>query len=274
MFIPTFNHSLYIEARPDRLSADGGGVLLREVLEQSCIIEWLIAHLVDTRAQDQIDYPLAELLRTVLVLYGQGWRDQDDADALRFDPALRLAISEAAGTAALDEGHHLPSQPTLSRLLEMLSQPANLRVLQNAVAEMAGRRLRAMRRGHRLRQVPIDIDGLPIELHGNQPKAAYNGHYHQQIYHPIVASSAETGDMLDACLRAGDAHTAEGALDFVLDLVSRVEMTLCQVALVRMGAGFPGDALLVGLASNPTLYSAVLTRCTARALMASTSLGA
>jgi Transposase DDE domain group 1 len=177
-------------------------VLLREVLEQSCIIEWLIAHLVDTRAQDQIDYPLAELLRSVLVLYGQGWRDQDEADALRFDPALRLAISEAAGTAALDEGHHLPSQPTLSRLLEMLSQPANLRVLQNAVAEMAARRLRAMRRGHRLRQVTIDIDGLPIEVHGNQPKAAYNGHYHQQMYHPIVASSAETGDMLDACALA------------------------------------------------------------------------
>ena len=256
MFIPTFNHSLYIEARPDRLSADGGGVLLREVLEQSCIIEWLIAHLVDTRAQDQIDYPLAELLRTVLVLYGQGWRDQDDADALRFDPALRLAISEAAGTAALDEGHHLPSQPTLSRLLEMLSQPANLRVLQNAVAEMAGRRLRAMRRGHRLRQVTIDIDGLPIEVHGNQPKAAYNGHYHQQMYHPIVASSAETGDMLDARLRAGNAHTAEGALDFVLDLVSRVEMTLCQVALVRMDAGFPGEPLLAGLEANRTPYVA------------------
>src|SRR5689334_2675870 len=133
---------------------------------------------------------------------------------------------------------------------------ANLRVLQNAVAEMAGRRLRAMRRGHRLRQVTIDIDGLPIEVHGNQPKAAYNGHYHQQMYHPIVASSAETGDMLDARLRAGDAHTAEGALDFVLDLVSRVEMTLCQVALVRMGAGFPGEPLLAGLEANRTPYVA------------------
>src|SRR4029079_10738470 len=129
-----------------------------EVLEQSCIIEWLIAHLVDTRAQDQIDYPLAELLRTVLVLYGQGWRDQDDADALRFDPALRLAISEAAGTAALDEGQHLPSQPMLWLMLEMLSQPANVRVLQTAVSEMAGRRVCAMRRGHRRRQVSIDID--------------------------------------------------------------------------------------------------------------------
>jgi hypothetical protein len=256
MFIPTFNGSLHIEARPDRLSADGGAVLVRELLEQSGIIDWLTARLADSRAQDQIDYPLAELLRTVVVLYGQGWRDQDDADALRLDPALRLAIAEAAGTAAICDGHHLPSQPTLSRLLEMLGQPANRRVLQEAVAEMAGRRLRAMRRGHRLRQVTLDIDGLPIEVHGNQPQAAYNGHYHQTMYHPIVASIAETGDMLDARLRAGNAHTAEGALDFVLDLVTRVETTLCQVALVRIDAGFPGEPLLAGLEANRTPYVA------------------
>jgi hypothetical protein len=256
MFIPTFNHSLHIEARPDRLSADGGAVLLRELLEQSCIIDWLTAQLTDTRAQDQIDYPLAELLRTVLVMYGQGWRDQDDADALRLDPALRLAISEAAGTTVIHDGHHLPSQPTLSRLLEMLAQPGNRRVLQQAVAEMAARRLRAMRRGHRLRQVTIDIDGLPIEVHGNQPQAAYNGHYHQTMYHPIVASIAETGDMLDARLRAGNAHTAEGALDFILDLITRVETSLCQVALVRMDAGFPGEPLLAGLEANRTPYVA------------------
>src|SRR5437764_9649108 len=99
----------------------------------------------------------------------------------------------------------LPSQPTLSRLLEMLAQPGNRRVLQEAIAEMAARRVRTMNRGHRLRRVTLDIDGLPIEVHGNQPQAAYNGHYHQTMYHPIVASIAETGDMLDARLRAGNA---------------------------------------------------------------------
>jgi hypothetical protein len=256
MFIPTFNRSLHIEARPDRLSAEGGAVLVRELLERSDIVSWMAKRLADSRAQDQLTYPLKELLRTTIVLFGQGWRDQDDADALRLDPALRLAISEAAGTLALTDGHHLPSQPTLSRLLEMLGQPGNRRVLQEAVAEMAGRRVRAMRRGRRLRSVTLDIDGLPIEVHGNQPQAAYNGHYHQQMYHPIVASVGETGDLLDARLRAGNAHTAEGALDFILDLVSRVETTLCQVALVRIDAGFPDEKLLAGLEANRTQYVA------------------
>ena len=256
MLIPSFNRSLLIEARPERLSAEGGAVLVRELLERSGIIAWLVARLSDPRAPEQVTYPLAELLRTVLVLFGQGWRDQDDADALRFDPVLRLTIAEACGTAALEDGHHLPSQPTLSRLLETLSQPANLRVLRDAVAELAGRRVRAMRRGHRLREVTLDIDGLPIEVHGHQPGSAWNGHYHQNMYHPLVASVAETGDLLDARLRAGNAHTAEGALDFILDLVGRVETTLCQVALVRIDAGFPDEKLMAGLEANGTPYVA------------------
>jgi Transposase DDE domain group 1 len=97
----------------------------------------------------------------------------------------------------------------------------------------------------------------------NQPGSAWNGHYHQRMYHPLVASVAETGDLLDARLRAGDrareggnAHTAEGALDFILDLVDRVETTLCQVALVRIDAGFPDETLLAGLEANGTPYVA------------------
>jgi hypothetical protein len=107
------------------------------LLEHSGIIPWMVARLADPRAQDQVTYRLEELLRVVLVLFGQGWRDQDDADALRFDPAVRLAIAEARGTAALCDDYHLPSQPTMSRLLETLSQPANRRVLRDAVAELA-----------------------------------------------------------------------------------------------------------------------------------------
>ncbi len=256
IFVPSFNPGLHIEARPDRLSAEGGAVLVRELLERSGIIKRVTAQITDPRAQDQTDYSLAELLRTVVVMFAQGWRDQDDADALRLDPALRLAIADAIGPQAISDGQHLPSQSTLSRVLGVLAEPANRRVLQEAIAELAARRVRAMNHGHRRREVTIDIDGLPIEVHGNQQQAAYNGHYHQQMYHPIVASIGETGDLLDARLRAGNAHTAEGALDFILDVVTRVEGTLCQVALVRLDAGFPDEKLLGGLEANGTDYVA------------------
>jgi hypothetical protein len=253
-----FNASVTIEARPERLTGDAGAVLMREVLERSGIIGWLVERLRDPRQPHLLTYPLADLLRTMLLLFIQGWRDQDDADALRLDPALRLAVAQTRGITALEEGSQLASQPTLSRLLDILMPEANRLVLRKALGEFAARRLRAERGGRKLRYLTLDVDSLPVEVHGAQPGSAWNGHYHQRMYHPIIACAAETGDILDARLRPGNAHTAEGALDFVLDLVDRLEGSMCQVAALRMDAGFPEERLLAGLEARGTPYVARL----------------
>jgi Transposase DDE domain group 1 len=258
LFATTFNASVSVEARPERLTGDAGAVLPREALERSRIVGWPTERLVDPRQPHLVTYPLADLLRTMLILFAQGWRDQDDADALRLDPALRLAVAGARGIAPLAEDSHLASQPTLSRLLDILTPEPNRAVLREGVAELAARRLRAERGGRRLRRLTIDVDGLPVEVHGEQPGSAWNGHYRRRIYHPIIACAAETGDMLGARLRPGNAHTAEGALGFVLDLVDRLEGRMCQVAMVRLDAGFPEEKLLAGLEARGTPYVARL----------------
>ena len=258
LFRPSFNKSLCIESRPERLTGEPGAVALREIMERTGIVDWLTARLHDPRKPELITYPLGELLRTSLLLLAQGWRDQDDADALRFDAGLRLAASAARGTTPLSQDSHLASQPTLSRLIDLLSRPGNRKILHEALMVLAGRRFRAMRRGHRQRYLTLDVDSLPIEVHGHQPGSAWNGHYHQRMYHPLIASVGETGDLLEARLREGNVHTAQGSLDFILDLVTRAERALCQVALVRIDAGFPGEPLLSGLERNGTPYVARL----------------
>jgi hypothetical protein len=72
------------------------------------------------------------------------------------------------------------------------------------------------------------------------------------VYHPIVASLGEQGDIVDVRLREGTAHTAEGALDFVLPLVDALERDVCERVFVRMDAGYPADALLCGLEGRAT----------------------
>ena len=131
------------------------------------------------------------MIRTCVLLAAQGWRDHDDADALRDDPAFRLAVSSAAGLTPL-EGSGIASQPTLSRFTAIMAEPANLKVLREAVLEMAGRGIRAERQGKRLPSVTLDVDSAPIEVHGHQPKAEWNGHYNARIYHPLITSIAET----------------------------------------------------------------------------------
>ncbi|MEO7327996.1 MAG: IS1380 family transposase [Minicystis sp.] len=267
-----FNGSLRIEGRPERLTSEAGAIVLREVLERVGIVPWLGERLIDPRKPELITHPLSELMRTSLLLLAQGWRDQDDADALRDDAALRLAVSDRRGTAPLetrksrDDGEPLSknplspdglaSQPTLSRFVAMLSTTHNRSGLRLGLLEIAARRLRAERDGHRRRYLTIDLDSLPIEVHGHQPGSEYNGHYHGQIYHPLIASVADTGDLLDVQLREGAVHTAAGGIDFLLPLLDDVERELCQVAAVRIDAGFPEENFLGALEGRGTPYVA------------------
>jgi len=271
LFRAEFNGSLRVEARPERLTSEAGAIILREVIERLGITPWLVKRIEDPRHQDLITHPMSELINTSLLMLAQGWRDQDDADALRGDAAMRLAVSSRRGISPLEtrpreEGRPLyrnpevpdglASQPTLSRLVRTLSTEGNRPVLREALLEVAARRIKASRDGHRMRYLTVDIDSLPIAVHGHQPGSEYNGHYHARIYHPLVASLGATGDLLDVRLRKGAAHTAEGALDFILPLLDQVEKKLCQVATARIDAGFPEEKLLRALEDRLTPYLA------------------
>ncbi len=103
-----------------------------------------------------------------MLLVAQGWQDHDDADALRHDPTMRLAVSFSAGLTPLTGEAGLASQPTLSRFTAMLACPENLKVLRKAAMELAGRNMRAENSGARRPRITLDVDSLPIEIHDHQ----------------------------------------------------------------------------------------------------------
>ena len=98
---PTFNGSLRIEGRPERLTGDAGAIVLRETMDRLGMIEWLGERLQDPRNPELITHPLSELMRTEFIRLAQGWRDQDDADHLRDDGAFRVAVSDRRGISPL-----------------------------------------------------------------------------------------------------------------------------------------------------------------------------
>lgn len=263
---PSFNGSLHVECRNERITSDGGVVLLRELDELVGLSNWLAARLTDPRDPDKLVHPLVELIRTRLYMMMQGKIDQDDADTLRDDPALRLAVSERRGVAPLqaaavdEEGRKrepegLASQPTLSRLQRVLSDLDSRRLLRDALSEFSVRRILAANGGRKHQSLGIDVDSIPIDVYGNQPGAAYNGHYEAKIYHPLMASVAETGDILDVQLRKGNVHTADDSLDFILAILDKMKEA-CLSAFLRIDAGFPEDTLLSAVEERGVRYVA------------------
>lgn len=261
LFQPDFNRSIRVEARPERLSADGGALFLREILHRLGLDAWLSERLTDPRDPARITHSTEELLRTLVLLQSQGWSDQADVDLLRDDPLFRLAVSSRRSDRPLREAtsptepEGLCSQPTLSRCLGWLSTEENRRELGRTLREMADRR-HGLRFRPPMREVTLDLDSLPFEVHGHQPGAAYNGHYRCRCYHPLVLHW-ERGDFLAARLRAGNAHTADGALDFALPTIRWARQRARSVWL-RIDAGFPSAEFLEGVEAEGIRYVARL----------------
>ena len=97
----SFNRSVGIGSRRDRITGDSGALTGRELLGRSGVVRFLAKGLPDKRDGRRIRHSQRRLARTLLLLAGQGRREHSDATALRDDPALRLATGDRAGTAPL-----------------------------------------------------------------------------------------------------------------------------------------------------------------------------
>jgi hypothetical protein len=91
---------------------------LREIERRLGIAELLGSRVTDERDPASTTHTYADMIRARLFAIACGYEDCDDLDALRFDPAFKLACGRLSET-----GDDLMSQPTLnaSPLLVKLS---------------------------------------------------------------------------------------------------------------------------------------------------------
>ena len=246
LFEPQFNRAVKVRDTDERITSDAGVLLLREADHRLGLTESLAKKLLDPRDPKKIRYDAVELLRERLYAMAIGYSTQDDADRLAHDPAFKLAVWNRPGEQVLEE--RLASQPTQSRLLDMLAASTNREELREALADWSHRHLRAGG-DYAARHVTIDIDSFPVEVFGHQPGAKYNGYYRETMYHPLVASYCTAGDydamqhgyrlgngFVHATLRAGNVHTGDGLKRFLLETLRKTE-DLGYVRDVRIDAG-------------------------------------
>ena len=79
-FEPIFNRSVKFRARDQRLSSDGGVLLLREADERLGLVETIASRLYDTRRQDLIRYHSDELLRERIFSLALGYSVEDEEE--------------------------------------------------------------------------------------------------------------------------------------------------------------------------------------------------
>lgn len=206
---PDFNRAIRIDFQGAQITSDVGFLLVREIDERFKIIGPMQDGLDDLRSPSHRKHSLVQMVRQRVYQIAAGYEDCNDADYLRIDPALRLA---------LDKGHEAgASQSMLSRLEnDVLGNAMGLEALDGALTRATDALLKRKNK----KRLIIDLDSTEDPAHGKQEGVAYNGHFAKNCFHPLFAFTSE-GDCLGAKLRPGNVHSAHGVLEFLKPIVER-----------------------------------------------------
>ena len=241
-----------------RLSSDAGVLLLRAVERRLGLAERLAGCLRDRRDPLRIEHPLAEMLRLRMLAIAAGYEDADDCDALRHDPAFKLAVGRLP-----ESDPPLCSQPTMSRLE---NAPSRLEIARLMAAMVD---LFCASYAQPPASIVLDIDDTLDRVHGQQQLSLFNAHYNERCFLPIHIYEATSGKPVAAILRPGKTPGGAEVRCVVKHVIGRIRRHWPAVAILLRGDSHYArpEAMdwceanrvdyVLGLAGNAVLHTCV-----------------
>jgi hypothetical protein len=172
-----------------------------------------------------------------------------------------------SGQTAVVLGHRVAAPSTLGTFLRAFTF-GHVRQLDRVLAETV-KRAWAAGAGPGTERLVVDIDSFVGEVHGPAKQGASFGYTHKRGYHPILATRADTGEVLHIRARKGSANTARGALRFVEELIPRVKRAGAEgPKLLRADSGFWNNTIMqrlqtagwdysIGVRQHPSIRKAI-----------------
>ena len=145
---------------------------------------------------------------------------------------LTLVHSILAGGSHIDHAEVLRAGSTAAVLGHRVMAPSTLGTFLRSFTFGHVRQLEAVN-GHALERawttgagptdeaLTIDVDSTICEVAGHLKQGAAFGYTKVLGYHPILATRADTGEIIHARMRKGSANTQRGARRFIDELIAR-----------------------------------------------------
>jgi len=215
---------LRVEFDDERAVSDAG-VMLVATLAGRLGIESLAGRLVRLRRDRPGASNAGRKVIALLFAMVLGADSIDDCDVLRAGKMRRLL------------GGWMPAPSTLGTFLRAFTF-GHVRQLDALLGEVLVRAWRAGA-GPGDGRLVIDVDSFVGEVCGRLKQGAAYGYTKVLGYHPILATRADTREVLHIRLRKGSANTSKGMLRFCDELIARVTRAGADgVKLLRADSGF------------------------------------
>jgi Transposase DDE domain group 1 len=207
-----------------RLSSDGGVLVLREQALRLGLAEVIAGPLADERDAARIVHTYCDMALARMLAIAAGYEDCDDLDALRTDPAFKIACGRGP-----ESGGDLMSQPTLSRLENLPDWRALYRIGMGLIDLFCRSWTRVPDR------IVLDIDDTDDAVHGQQELALFNAHVGSYCFQPIKIFEAGSGKPVAVLLRPGKRPAGEETAKILRHLVRRIRKHWPKVNILVRG---------------------------------------
>ena len=228
--------ALALEAAFDggRLTSDGGLLWLSKMDSELGLCEAISEHVPEWRKRKG-RHSLASLVKQRVLQIACGYEDQNDSDALRRDPLLKMVCGSLP-----EGGPDLASQPTICRL----ENAASMRSCHRIAEILFELYLSQREKDGAPRRVLLDFDSTDDPTHGEQEGSYYHGYYRQHMYHPLLVFDGQSGHLVTTLLRAGNTHSSRSSVAILKRIVGRMRARWPGVAIeIRADAGFAIPAI-------------------------------
>ena len=216
-----------VEPSHAQLTSDAGLLPLRQFDEHIGLTQQFAQALDDPRDPELCDHTVLDMVRSRIYGVLAGYEDQNDHDALRYDPVFKLIANRTP------DADPLASQPTLSRFENSINIASLWRLrdlfIDQFIASFATPP----------KHLVFDLDAVDDPAHGEQQLVLFHGYFDQYQYFPSFITCADNDQTVVLSLRPGAMHAALGADDDLRYLVRRLRQAWPGVHIhVRDDAGY------------------------------------
>jgi DDE family transposase len=247
-----FSRQVVAQFAGDRLTTDGGSLLLRQADRKIGLLRRVAACFNDYRQPERIEHHLEEMLAQRIYGLALGYEDLNDHEQLRQDPLFAVLAGKK------DLGAPLAGKSTLNRLeLTPAGAPAAERynkisysaeALDELLVDLF---LEAHRRAPQ--EIVLDLDATDTPLHGRQEARFFHGYYGHYCYLPLYVFCGDY--LLGARLRPSNRDASAGSLEEVQRIVRQIRGRWPKTRIIlRADSGFCREELLGWCENNDVDY--------------------
>jgi len=186
------NKPIELKYSGEKISTDGGLLLLKEVDNQINIISDFANCIDDQRDLRYIDHSVPEILSQRIYQIAAGYEDALDCNALKEDAIIKLCANKLP-----EKDGDLGSQSTMSRFENSVRRGELYKIAEMFVMQFISSY------SHEPSLIILDADDTNHNAYGSQLQIEFNNYYGEYVFMPLHIYEGLSGKLITTILKPG-----------------------------------------------------------------------